>query len=399
MTKTSLKALFLALAVAVAIPVSALAAGKSNGVFINVDKNKTIEGNYYVVANGIEVDGHITGDLFCAGDYLKITGTVDGDVICAAHTILIEGVVNGSVRSIATVMSVENKIGRNLMVAAGDLAVGPKGNIGMDAMFWAARVRHDGRINGSVFGRASRLFMTGAVGEDLRFVADDFYSDYRYRPLELQAKATIGGDLRYKANYDAYFRKRSSIGGRVIKEESNTAGILTESVMSFWIWTRIIAVFGAFILGALLLKFARKPVMEIIDGMLNKSFLATVGRGALVVALTPVFAILFALTIAGLPVSIILMSFWMGAVMIAKPIAAIMFGYVVIGRYYHKPNNKKARQLVDKINPYFVMMIGVAIVYAALAVPFFGSILAIFLNAWVIGSVWNYLKALKQLKA
>ena len=398
MTKTSVKALLLTAVISLVLPLATLANVKDDRVFIKVAPDQTIDGNYYAVGTNISMEGHVTGDLICAAESVEVKGEVDGDVICAAQTLIISGKIHGSVRSIGSVVSVENVVDRNLMIASGDLIIGPKAQIGMDTLFWSARVNHLGSINGSMRGRAYQVFMAGKVSENVNFIFEDLYADRYYKPLVMQERARIGGNLNYRSSFDASFASRKSIMGKVTKEESNTAGALAMTIAKIWIWSRIIAIFGALLIGLFLVKAWRKPVMALCDMMVAQPF-PSIGWGAFVTSLVPLLAFFLAMTIIGLPVSFILMSFWLGAIMLAKPVAAIMFGYVMMGRYKHKISNRKARKEIDAMNPTYVMALGVIVTYAFMSIPLIGFLVSVLLTSWVIGAAWLLVKDLRQAEA
>ncbi|MEI6378248.1 MAG: polymer-forming cytoskeletal protein [Candidatus Falkowbacteria bacterium] len=395
MTKTSVKALLLVAAVSIAVPLASMAATAKPLTSQVLDAGKEIQGNYFAAANNISIEGHVTGDLFCAGSTVEVKGEVDGDVVCAAQTLIISGVVHGSIRSVGSAVSVENRVGRNLMVVASDLIIGPKADIGMDAMFWAGRVNHMGLVNGSMRGRAYQIFLSGKVAQNVFFIFEDVYTASAYKPLIMQERASIGGNLTYRSAFDASIASRPSISGNVTKEASNNFGFLALSIARMWIWCRIVAIFSAVIIGLFLMKLWRKRTMEVADLMVAKPFIS-IGWGALVTVLIPVLAIFLAMTIIGLPISIILMCLWLTSIMIAKPVAAIMVGYMMMGRYKHKPNDKKARKEVDNINPVYVMILGVIVTYALMAVPLFGFFLAVLLSSWAIGAAWMLCKDIRK---
>ena len=392
MTTTSFRALLVAAAVALSLPLVASAAtANQSASTLQVPAGKVIDGNYYAASPVIEIDGRIAGDLICAGQTVIIKGEVTGDVLCAAGSLVIAGPVGGSVRALARYINLENKIGRNLTVAAGSLTLVPEAGVGMDTAFAAGEVNHNGVIRGSVRGMATKVTLNGQVGADVNLLVGDGYcaGQSACQPLTVNNAAKIGGNLNYGSNYQAMVADPATIGGQVIHNGGWDSG--SDWLERLWIWSRLLAIFGALIIGLGAMLLFKKQVVILADNMVDKPWL-NIGWGFLVLLLLPLAAIFLAITIVGLPVALIITLCYTLAVMLAKPLAAITFGYVLAGRYRHKQGTKKKPAVT--LGPIWTMVLGVVVTYAVLSIPVVGWLLSIIVVSWTIGAVWLSMAAL-----
>lgn len=396
MTKTSWKKLFIVVAtVAIILPGGVFASnqvssGNSNVV---VNKDQTIDGNYYAVASNVEIKGHVKGDLICAGETVTVSGNIDGDIICAAQIIDVTGTVGGSVRLLARNATIASPVLRNITVVAGALYLSPKADVGMDTVFLADKFNTLGNINGNVFGAAEQVYLGGKIGESVNLKMNDSTDDTTNTPLVILQTAKIDGDLTYEAVSDAKIEKRETIKGQIIKNVSQGSwqdGVWG-SVGSLWLWSKIAAVLSAMIIGLMFVIFFRKQTVIMSDKMVE-SPKRNILWGILILALTPLICLFLLVTLIGIPVAIILMMLWIITVMVAKPLAAIMVGHVIMGRYKHKQKTKKRP---EPVNPYTSMLLGVVVTYALLSIPFVGVILAYILASWTVGTITLMFKELR----
>lgn len=396
MTKTSFKLFLLSALLVITAPLTTLAQTNLsvNGgltqdnqadTTVKLAAEQAITGNYYVMGNNISIDGNITGDLVCAANTVEVKGNIGGDVICAANTIIISGNVAGNVRSAASVINIDGSVAKNLTVATNNLVISAKGSIGSDAIFWAGQIMHEGSINGALRGMAYRAYLGGNVAQDVDISFEDGSNGFAV-PLIISQQAKINGDLTYKSKYDASLANRDSVLGNVIKQQPTNNNMAMNMFANFWVWMVIFSVISAIIIGSIAIVLFRKQVTVLSDKMVHSAW-PSILWGALLMFLVPIMVVLLSFTVVGIPVAIILGMIWLAMAMIAKPLAAIMIGYVVMGRYKNKVGAKKAKKQVET-HPFWVMIIGVLVLYTLLNVPVVGMLISCLVSAWVVGALW-----------
>ena len=396
MRKTSVRKLALAIAMMVVLPLATHAKTNVNLTQVILPAEQTIVGNYYAAGNVINVAGHVTGDVMCAGEQVFISGQVDGDVLCAAKKLVVTGNVLGSVRGIANLVSIENGVGRNLTVLASHLYLATNSVVKMDAMFLAAEVNLLGTVDGNVYGGSSRVALAGQVGKNVELVLEDGKWKGNTAPFFVDKAGKVGGNITYEGRYDVDLADRLNIAGQIVKKQGDGMYFNPmKSMMNTWMWYKVICIFGALIIGLLIMLLFKKQVVHLADKMVEKPMM-NIGWGLLLIYLVPFLVVFSAITIVGLPLSVIVGLLWIACVMLAKPLMAIVVGIVILGRYRYKVAKGKTRPEV--MNPIATMVLGVAVTYFLFTIPFVGSVLGLIAVAWVIGAAWMLMKDLSLKK-
>ncbi|HAM88786.1 MAG: hypothetical protein US83_C0006G0023 [Candidatus Falkowbacteria bacterium GW2011_GWC2_38_22] len=360
-------------------PIVAFAFTAEKGTSIYVGETKTIEGNYFVAAANITIDGHITGDIFCAAQSVVINGTVDGDVICVGQSISVNGKVGGSLRTAASDINIRGTIDRGVSLAAANVNIEKSGKIGWDALIAAANAQIRGELGRSLHGAGANYTLGGKIVGDV-----DIYLDNNQKTtsneLVVGETAEIGGKLNYMSKTDAKISEQAQIAGEVIhkafpvKRERKAAKGGYATLM-------FIAMLSALIVGTVLVKLWRAPILEITENMLKK-FWPTLGWGFVLTIITPIAAFLIAITIIGARLALIIFSVWMLMMMFSKIMAAIAFGVWLVRNYW----SAKKDSLIT------AMVLGIIISWLIFYIPFFGFIVSAIALWWGMGGLLVYLK-------
>lgn len=89
-----------------------------------IEKTRTINDDLFISGGEVEVLGTVNGDIYAAGGEVTIDGIVKGDVLAAGGEVTVKGVVENSVRAAGGQVTISSaKIGRNISVAGGEIAV------------------------------------------------------------------------------------------------------------------------------------------------------------------------------------------------------------------------------------------------------------------------------------
>jgi cytoskeletal protein CcmA (bactofilin family) len=223
--------------------------------------------------------------------------TVRGDLTAMGGSVVIRGTVTGDVQAFAGSVDIEGTVGGNVEGAAGSITVGESAVIDGDLSAGAGSITIDGTVRGTVEAGAETI--------------------------TLGPNAEIQGDLRYGGELTR--REGATVGGSVIQEESTGGVSLLPSIPS---WT--FSVYGFLVnlvfAAALLLVFPRFTA-----GMGERTSASpgrTAGAGLLAMIGIPILLVLIALTIVGIPMSI------MGAFVYGLTIwVAYVLGRFVVGAW------------------------------------------------------------------
>lgn len=241
------------------------------------------------LAGTIIVRGTVTGDVSTAAGTVHVTesGTVEGDVAAAAGTVRIDGTVGGDVSA-----------------AAGTLTVAETGRIGGNLDAGAGYVGLDGAVDGSVRAGAETIVLgpTANIGGDVRYDAQTFTR---------APEATVGGQV---VRDDTIGQQAGPSFGPVPTWLGALYGLLANLLL------------GAFLL-ALFPAFSERVADTVADQPARSG-----GVGLLVLVLVPVVLVLLAVTIVGIPLSVLGafvfgVTVWVAVVYGQYAVAAWALGY------------------------------------------------------------------------
>ena len=144
----------------------ALSGKLRTGQTVTVAADETVEGDLYVAAGIVVVDGRIDGDLVAAGGDVRVSGTVVGDLIAAGGTLTISGTVAGDARVAGGQLMVSGDVGEDLLVNGGQVTLAASGSVGEDVIVSAGQLTLAGSVAGSVEGSAGTYERSGTVDGD-----------------------------------------------------------------------------------------------------------------------------------------------------------------------------------------------------------------------------------------
>ena len=310
-----LVSLLLVLAV---VPGVAMAETRSGGAVV-VERGETINGNLEAFGGSVTVRGTVTGDVSAFGGDVRIDGEVGG----------------------------------NVEAAAGSVTVGPDATVGGNVQASAGSVRIAGTVDGDVEAAAETVVVAsgGTIGGGLQAGAER---------LQLAPGSSVAGDVRYGGELDR--ADGATVGGTVVRDQSLVVdGPFVGDVPRIPAWVG--AVYGFLVnlaLGALLL-LAFPAFSRAVSTRATESPLRSGGIGFLALIAIPVALALVAITIIGIPITIIgamLFGFglWVGA----------LYGRIAIGDWL------LGRANVD--NRWLGLLVGLVVVALGVRLPVVGGV-------------------------
>lgn len=293
------------------------AKGENTRIVIAADE--VIHDNVLAAAQTVVVEGTVTGNLLAFGREVEIHGDVQGDVVTAAQTIEASGTVGGNWISFSRTLTSSSGIARS-MAAFGE------------------RVEWNGEVEGDFAGFASELTLAGPVGNDAYAFAAGIETNSRIGGdlgawtgrLDVGPDTSILGDLtaRVGAPDQVSIHPNASIRG-------TTKTIVGEDRPGVRTSTGLASV-AAWIAGLLAALVSGLVVYWLFPGLLGwrmasaRGVAVTGGIGFLILVATPFAALVSAITIVGVPVSLMLMALWTMALYLAKIAIAPAIGAALL---------------------------------------------------------------------
>lgn len=327
---------------------------------ILLPKNEVVNDNYVRFGQDITVQGTVHGDVVVAASSITIDGTVDGDVIAVGQTVRINGTVGGNLRTAAQTIILSGSVGRNATLLAESIQIDGKAVVGWSLQSAGQSLTLDGTINGNAHFYGAEADMRGMVK------GNAFFGMSEDGMLRLSAPAIIGKDFTYQADQQLTIPSDVTISGTVRRQEP----MLRESdVKQFFrsldIFSRVASVFGALVVGLVLVSLLPKWSNRVVTTMRTKAA-KSLGWGALLAVAVPVLAVILLFTIIGIPLAIISLLLYGIAWYVTRVYLGLFVGTWIMERFGNKNENGA------KI---WVMVLGVVIVSVIGWIPYVGWIL------------------------
>lgn len=329
-----------------------------------IEATRTVDDTLIITARDVTVHGNVNGNLLIAGEDIEITGRVLGNLLTFADDVQISGSVDGM--TVAAGDSLEftsATILGDLWLAADSIDVDANTDIGGNLTSASSSLDVAGKVGKDLVAAAERLSVSGQVGQDIRATA---------KHIDIADAAVVAGDITYRTQDEDELTlgSQSTVEGEVDYmgrpkdiEFGNHFGS-----HDFYLWG-LLWFLAAFIVGWLALTLF--PKLQ--DAQLGpgKEGLKTAGVGFLVLVSVPVMSIIVAITLVGLPLSLIATAAWLVAWYLAKIVLAHLIGRSIFERRHDAPS------LV------LSLFVGLVIVTAAVNLPLIGGTLN--LIATVVG--------------
>lgn len=297
-----------------------------------VAAQETRSGATVVVEEGETVDG-----LSSFAGNVVVRGTVDGDLSAFAGNVDIEesGQVTGDVSAFAGNVRVHGDVGGDVSTSTGTLLVGP-----------------DATIGGGLAGAAGTATLAGTVRGDVELGAGT---------LTVASTADVGGSLTYDA--ETFNREEGATIAGPVTRDANLSGVVGPGA-EFGVPTGAFAVYGFLVnalLGAVLLlvfpEFSRRLASTASGDPVRSG-----GVGLLTLIGVPILLALFAVTIVGIPLTIL------GAFLFAFLIwVGYVYGAFSLGTW--------GLSLADADNRWLALLVGLAALALLDFVPILGGLL------------------------
>ncbi len=294
----------------------------------------------------VTLHGEVTDNFIGAGRLVTIKGPVGGDAILFGETLTLDSDVAGDVYA----------MGETLVIPA-DVTVG--GNL----YFGGAKLSLAGAVDGDLLGGGADIDVSGTVGGDVKVDAAD---------LHIGPTASIGGNVDYESPDKGDISGEAAIAGdvdwskKIVDHDDEAGNPIVSAVVSTVFW-----LLGALLVGAVLLGLFPRAVTEP-AAILREDGATSLGVGFAVLLGVPVLAVFLALFILPIPLSLLALAIWVPSLFLARFIAALVVGELLMERFGSADAGRMQ-----------TLLVGVAAVQLAAAVPYLGGLAV--LAATVLG--------------
>jgi cytoskeletal protein CcmA (bactofilin family) len=307
----------------VSAPQDAAAFDVRHAEAIHVARNEVVDGTLVVSAQTVRVDGVVTGDLIVLAERLTLRGEVRGDLFSVTRSLELDGVVSGSLHAFGERTRLGGRVGGNAYTASEDFTLSRDARIGRDALPLAGGAVVDGAVARDLFVIGEWAEVRGSVGRDLQA---------RVGRLTLLDTARVGADV------DAYLYDSKEVemapGAQVdgeartrFPDERHRARLARYRHAHFYLVRGILLAAG-FLVGMLFYLMA--PAMFAARLETTGAFFRSLGIGFLALVATPLALAPAAVTLVGIPVTLIVGADYLLALYLSPILVAALVGRTLI---------------------------------------------------------------------
>ena len=302
---------------ALSLPSSALE--RRHSEFVTVPASETVDDTLWAAGNTVRVEGVINGDLLAFGGTVEVRGTIKGDLVSFAKRTVVSGRVEGSVYNFSRSLDLDGQLGHSIYGFTQSLRVDDRGNVGDGIVVAAGDVSLEGDVKRGVDMLLSgNADVSGSIGRELTIAGGS---------LTLTNTARVGGNLsaRVRQLKDVHIADGALIAGKRDIQLRVRKSQFTRPRFYFHqaIWLAAAMLVGW--LGLLLVPgFFRATTQAVGSGWLS------LGLGVGVLAGVPVAVIVTAITLVGIPASLMLLAVYLAAIYLAKVWVGAFLGQILL---------------------------------------------------------------------
>ncbi len=336
---------------------------------------QVIDSDYIRAGNTIQVDGEIRGDAFLAGGIVTVNGKIDGDLFVAAGKVNVNGTVGNSIRIFGGDVTVNGPVGRNILLVCANCSVTRQATIGGSLLVAGGNLE----VSAPSVGRGfrffgGRLFLNSQVANEAFVVAD--------REFILGPDASISGSLKYTGNQEAVLEPGATVGGNIsyqrnVQDETYPrffgARTILESYQRIKPLTEFLGFFVSALVGFIFLGLFPKGFEKVVTAIENRPY-ASLGWGFIILVAAPVMAVLFVLTIVGIPVAAILFLVFYVVWLAAQYLAAFFIGRKILLSQFGERRG-------------WALVLGLFLFYLLGLVPVLGNLVKTLLILFALGAM------------
>ena len=269
--------------------------------------------DHFAAGRTFTVSGPVVGDLIAAGGKVEVTTEVGGDALIAGGDVRMDGRVAESLFLLGGQLQVNGQVGRNARVGGGKIELGASSEVAGNLSVGGGEVTIKGRVNGYLHTAGGKVLIDGVVGGDVEVRAGE---------LTLGPNARIAGNLRYASREDIQRDPAAQVLGQIERIEIEGGWPMPEDMErgmgrgGGWIWTAGLLVLAGLMMWAMPRFFGKVATTW------QVRFPMSLLLGFVLLVCIPAAAVLFLVTIIGVPVGLMSMALY--------PVL-LLLGYVCSG--------------------------------------------------------------------
>lgn len=328
-----MRILLISLAIVVGLlPVTAAALTMEGGRSVVVGSGTTRVGTFTAAGGSLDLAGTFEDDVLVSGGSVTISGPVRGDVLAAGGTVRVTGEVGGSVRVLGGTVELAGKVGRNVILVGGSLTATATNEVAGEVLLLGGSATFDGHARKGIEGWVNSAYVNGTVDDHLTLRLPSAEDRSGQSFITLGPQAVVNGDFSYAAPNAAEVLEGAKVTGKTTQLGPSDVGrrfqeFFRQAVTIARVWNLL----ALALLAAVLSMLFPRTLRDASARMLERPG-AAIGWGSLVLLAGPMTFILLPLTVAGIPLTLILIAMYIIALYCSQVVLGALVGGQLLRR-------------------------------------------------------------------
>jgi len=319
--------------------------------FVAVAADETVDDSLLAAGNTVRVEGVVNGDLLAFCRNLEVRGNVKGDLVSFAKRTVVSGTVEGRIYNFSQSLDLNGQLGHSIYGWVQSLRVDNRAKVGEGIVVGGGDVSLEGEVKRSATIFAGNVDVSGTIGRDLAMAGGS---------LTLTNAARVNGNLsaRVRQLKDVHIADGAIVAGKRDIQVRVRQSPFTRPRFYFHqaVWLAATMLVGWLGL-ALFPGFFQACSRAVGAGW------RSLGLGVGVLAGVPIVIIVAAITLVGIPASLMLLAGYLAAIYMAKIWVGAFLGRIIL-----KPSG------VTKRDWLLGLLVGVLILTIVGFVPYLGGL-------------------------
>lgn len=276
------------------------------------------DSNMVVVGARVHTPHPIPHNFVAAGGRIVVDKPIGHNAGLAGGAVEVRAPVGNRLGAAGGTITVDSAIGGNFGAAGGEVRITRNATIGGSARLAGARLDIDGTVGGDLHAVGETLTINGEVQGDV---------DAEVESIVLGPGAKVGGSITYIAAKELARGEGAGVGGEVTRRGTGSVA-RSEAVGAAVTLAGIVATVMVFLvlLAAGAMFLAAAPIFSVeAPDRLRASPGKCFGMGLLTVVAAPIVAVLFMVTVVGIPVGMLLFAVYPLAVLLGSVVGILWF--------------------------------------------------------------------------
>lgn len=273
----------------------------------------------WISAQNITISGEALDDLFAAGTTLDLRGIFKGDVWAGGDQVIAAGHFNDHVRLASRTVQVSGTLASSLTAAGNTVKIEPSAAIAKNILCFGENVISEGSIAGNARIVAQKATLGGNIAGNVSIVAQE---------IVILPGAVIGGDLSYTSPKELVLLPSVTLGGKLTRtfEAVPPRRIMKPDLVTHFVFA-IAALVSGLAFSSLFPRYTAGAFHA-----LRTSFGPCLLTGFAALFLIPMTAFMLLFTVVGLPLSLLLLLFYLILLYLGKIAVGLWLGALILRR-------------------------------------------------------------------